>query len=435
MRMEETLHFLEISADEINSTALTEFSSNDAIREAAQQSWIVDNLIARDSIAWFYGKPGSYKSFIIMDMALHIAAGKPWMGRDVDQGPVLWLAAEGGVDIHYRRRAWEARHGVETMFHLQHVDLNLLEDHSKKRIQEYATNSVERVIEKLMRQRLSVLFEEEKEGSTDNTTQIKKLCDALDISADAARHHGVEAAQQRYHQYSGYSDRKLYRYIEGSEPLWPRLIVLDTFAQTSGNASTGPEVTEYIRRLKRNIAAIGNGCAVAVIDHTTKGGDSYMGALAKEGDSDLMAKIELESDFVSTVKVKPPHGKLKFAPAPDDIPIALELQVVTDADGHPVVDLKGRPIESLVCTDGTKQKRLAEITKADSNSPQALLLALLQAKGSATPESEIREVFLDLPAMTAKKPATAKQAYLRAKKALADDGLISISDDGLISVT
>jgi hypothetical protein len=77
---------------------------------------------------------------------------------------------------------------------------------------------------------------------------------------------------------------------------------------------------------------------------------------------------------------------------------------------------------------------LAEIAKADANSAQALLLALLQEHGEPVQDSEIRALFLDLPAMQEKKPATAKQAYLRAKKALYDEDLISISDDDLITV-
>lgn len=472
---------MHIDFEALDQLALEKTLSDNIIAEAAEKNWIVDQYIARDSIAWFYGAPGSYKSFILMDMAMHIATGTPWMGRDVDQGPVLWLAAEGGVDVHYRRRAWEAKHGKRANIMIEEVGVNLLSEGMGSYIHEMVERRLQSIAITALESNLQPLNEEaealEKEieaheralqadGARVWSEYLEANQDEVDQMSRADRSYlrekisnGVKGtlSQEEYRDKRGQLNRiyrtrasinkaiaggQVDRYCDYTcdamqairERYTPRLIVLDTFAQTSGNASTGPEVSEYIRRLKRTIFRVENGCAIAVIDHTTKSGDSYMGALAKEGDSDLMAKIEIQSDLLSAIKTRAPHGKLKFAAAPDDIAIALESHSVIDSDGQPLTDPKGREITTLICADGAKKMRLAEIAKADANSAQALLLALLQEHGEPVQDSEIRALFLDLPAMQEKKPATAKQAYLRAKKALYDEDLISISDDDLITV-
>ena len=39
------------------------------------------------------------KTFLLLDLALHIASGRPWNGRAVDKGRVLYIAAEGAVVV------------------------------------------------------------------------------------------------------------------------------------------------------------------------------------------------------------------------------------------------------------------------------------------------------------------------------------------------
>jgi len=57
-----------------------------------------------------YGASNAGKSFLAMDQDLHIAAGKPWCGREVKQGAVVWIAAEGGTGVYKRVRAAYMQH-------------------------------------------------------------------------------------------------------------------------------------------------------------------------------------------------------------------------------------------------------------------------------------------------------------------------------------
>ena len=69
-------------------------------------SWLVKGVIPAESIGMLYGGSGTFKSFIALDAALHIAHGLPWMGRKTRKGPVLYIAAEGGAGLWSRIDAW-----------------------------------------------------------------------------------------------------------------------------------------------------------------------------------------------------------------------------------------------------------------------------------------------------------------------------------------
>jgi hypothetical protein len=64
-------------------------------------------------MALIYGESGSSKTLIAMSMAMHIALGRPWCGRKVRQGFVVYLAPEGGSSVHLRYHAWCRHHGID----------------------------------------------------------------------------------------------------------------------------------------------------------------------------------------------------------------------------------------------------------------------------------------------------------------------------------
>lgn len=79
----------------------------DALREqAAEIRWAVKHVIPAESIGLMFGGSGTFKSFIALDCALHIAHGLPWMGRRTAKGSVLYIAAEGGAGLWNRIEAW-----------------------------------------------------------------------------------------------------------------------------------------------------------------------------------------------------------------------------------------------------------------------------------------------------------------------------------------
>ena len=64
---------------------------------------LVDDIIDEGAFSVMYGASGSGKSFVMMDIDFHIAMGRPWNGHDVRQGPVAYVAAEGGKVSHWLR--------------------------------------------------------------------------------------------------------------------------------------------------------------------------------------------------------------------------------------------------------------------------------------------------------------------------------------------
>ncbi len=69
-------------------------------------TWTVKGVIPSESLGLIFGGSGTFKSFIALDMALHVAHGLPWLGRRTVEGPVLYLAAEGGAGLWRRIDAW-----------------------------------------------------------------------------------------------------------------------------------------------------------------------------------------------------------------------------------------------------------------------------------------------------------------------------------------
>lgn len=81
------------------------------LRDRPPPTWLIEGLLTVDSASWLIAAPGSYKSFVALDWAGHVAAGRPWMGRNVLPGSVVYLLAEGAGGMGPRIRAWEQRNG------------------------------------------------------------------------------------------------------------------------------------------------------------------------------------------------------------------------------------------------------------------------------------------------------------------------------------
>ncbi|MET8518143.1 AAA family ATPase [Streptomyces sp. NPDC005077] len=68
---------------------------------------LIDNTQDMRTLAFLLGRRSSAKSFIALDWSASIATGRAWMDRDVVQGRVFYVAAEGASGIFRRIQAWE----------------------------------------------------------------------------------------------------------------------------------------------------------------------------------------------------------------------------------------------------------------------------------------------------------------------------------------
>ena len=83
------------------------------LRNMPPVEWLVDGLLTRHGFAIAYGEPGSGKSFLAIDIALSVAYGRAWAGKEVRQGAVLYIAGEGVGGLGKRVKAWCQSRGVE----------------------------------------------------------------------------------------------------------------------------------------------------------------------------------------------------------------------------------------------------------------------------------------------------------------------------------
>jgi len=75
------------------------------LRNLPPPSWTVDGLLEAGSIAVLYGDTNIGKSFVALDIALHIAAGLPWQERAVQPGPPVYVYTESPRGLPRRAEA------------------------------------------------------------------------------------------------------------------------------------------------------------------------------------------------------------------------------------------------------------------------------------------------------------------------------------------
>lgn len=82
----------------------------DDIALNVEEPGLVDGLLDAEGLGVVYGSSGSGKTFATLDLACHIAAGLPWRGMPVQQGVVVYVAAEAPESVQRRLWAWKNHH-------------------------------------------------------------------------------------------------------------------------------------------------------------------------------------------------------------------------------------------------------------------------------------------------------------------------------------
>jgi AAA domain-containing protein len=74
--------------------------------------WLVHGLVPEKSLVVPYGPPKAGKTFVILSLGLHIAAGREWFGHPVQQGAVVYIAGEGTGGLSMRLRAMQQHYQI-----------------------------------------------------------------------------------------------------------------------------------------------------------------------------------------------------------------------------------------------------------------------------------------------------------------------------------
>lgn len=103
------------------------FERFDEIKESLQYTNLVENLIDAGAMSVLYGDSNTGKTFVAMDIAFHIATGQPWDNKRTTQGPVVYVAAEGGSSARNRIAALKQHYSTEKApFYLVPCPVDLL---------------------------------------------------------------------------------------------------------------------------------------------------------------------------------------------------------------------------------------------------------------------------------------------------------------------
>lgn len=93
-------------------------------------NWLIKKVLPAEGLGVIFGRPGSGKTFTVMDLAMHIAAGLPWRGIKTRRAPVSYISPEAGrLGVNrvlgwcqYHEQAWPGS------FRLSPAAINLCSD-------------------------------------------------------------------------------------------------------------------------------------------------------------------------------------------------------------------------------------------------------------------------------------------------------------------
>lgn len=419
-------------------TDIAAWSPLAGLRRMTEARWLIDGVLQQDSTALVFGEPGTFKSFMAMDMAVAIASGQPWQGRQTERAFVIYLAAEGGDAIHLRRAGAQIARGITS----EPIPLALVQ--MRPRLDEPAglealTVLVEQATGRdidsgphtwfsnyLTEAELEELEEQYKRpDGTMNGAAYEAHVQRLALPRMTAAEKASALAQEAACMALPWSPfRRTHEAQQWAETRHVLLIV-DTFAQVASD-DTKAVVSRYTQTLGdlRDCASkAGLHLSVLTIDHTTKAGDAYMGSIAKEGNNDTMMMVE-RAGVAKSLKLTCHKQK----DAPDFEPLHLDMVPVTVegfSDGY------GRPLQTLRVTDGARTARLRRAVGAEGDTAAARVLGLLPDSELLHLE-ELRGRFMALPDHKDKKADSVRRTFRRAIDSLIDDELIELNDADMV---
>ena len=109
----------------------------DELQNEPEVEWMVEDLIMARSQCAIYGASGSTKSFLALDMGMHLALGKDWFNYKVYKPvPVLYVACEGGGGFINRINGWIKSHKLQKPKYFL-VDKSVIYPDDKKSIENF----------------------------------------------------------------------------------------------------------------------------------------------------------------------------------------------------------------------------------------------------------------------------------------------------------
>ena len=103
------------------------------MRPGVEPLYLIDELVPVRGLVDIWGKPKCFKSFVTLDMMLHVSLGWEYHDRSVRQGAVVYCAFEGAHGYKKRvealRRHYEIAEDTHVPLYIMPGQANLIKDH------------------------------------------------------------------------------------------------------------------------------------------------------------------------------------------------------------------------------------------------------------------------------------------------------------------
>nr|WP_277350565.1 helicase RepA family protein [Novosphingobium olei] len=146
----------------------------------------VEGLLTSGAMSVVYGPSNCGKTFFIVDLALHVAWGRPWRNREVDRGAIVYLSLEGAQGIRNRLAAFRRHHnvpGLDLPFVAMPQPVNLLDNdadvHAVIALVKHVAEQTGLTVAMVIIDTLSRAMAGGNENSPEDMTALIGNCDAI----------------------------------------------------------------------------------------------------------------------------------------------------------------------------------------------------------------------------------------------------------------
>jgi hypothetical protein len=80
------------------------------IQDWPPEQWLIYGVLPSGELVLLYGPSRIGKSFLVIDIAMSLATGRPFAGIEVKRTPVLYIVTEGSSGLPKRTKAWQVHH-------------------------------------------------------------------------------------------------------------------------------------------------------------------------------------------------------------------------------------------------------------------------------------------------------------------------------------
>ena len=186
----------------------------DSISLSSDRRYLVKGIVPFPGLTVIWGPPKSGKSFWTLDLAMHVALGREYRGKRVQQGAVVYCCFEGQSGISARVEAFRQRFLPEDSesvpFFLQPAPMDLIKEHGDliAAIRELDSAPVAVVLDTLNRSLTGSENSDEDMGAYIKATDA--IREAFDCAVLVVHHCGINDSRPRGHtSLTGAADARL----------------------------------------------------------------------------------------------------------------------------------------------------------------------------------------------------------------------------------